>query len=122
MQNPELDELIHELETRGDMSVADFDGVANALSFLLPNVFEGTGHLARNLGSADAALYIADVAFPNWAVHIRGRANDKDGHWRCTIREDDTRDDDAVLGAGRSPVLGQAILAAILRLAAHGAS
>ena len=33
--------------------------------------------------------------------------------------EGGTRDNDAVMGAGRSPVLAQAILAAVLRLTAN---
>jgi hypothetical protein len=59
---------------------------------------------------------IADDAYPNWSIHIRGRANDRDGRWRCTLRENDNRDSDAVIGIGWSPVLGQAVLAAVIRL------
>jgi hypothetical protein len=33
------------------------------------------------------------------------------------LRENDSRDSDAAIGIGRSPVLGQAILAAVMRLA-----
>ena len=49
-------------------------------------------------------------------VYIRGRANDRNGHWRCTLREDDSRDNNAAVGVGRSAVLARAILAAVLRL------
>ncbi|MDX8354954.1 hypothetical protein [Cognatiyoonia sp. IB215182] len=113
MKDPELDILIKELETERDMSVADFDGVINALAFLLPQVSLPP---ADTIGSADHAMLIADEAYPNWSVHIRGRANDRDGHWHCTLRETDTRDSDAVIGTARAPVLGHAILAAVLRL------
>ena len=114
MKDPELDILINELETSREMSVADFDGVVHALAFLLP---EADIPGADRIGSTDHAILIADDAYPNWSIHIRGRANDRDGHWHCTLRENDSRDSDAVIGAGRSPVLGQAILAAVLRLA-----
>lgn len=114
MKDPELDVLIKELETSRDMSIADFDGVIHALEFLLPEV-ETPG--PDRIGTTDQAILIADDAYPDWSVHIRGRANDRDGHWHCTLREDDSRDSDAVIGNGRSPVLGQAVLAAVIRLA-----
>jgi hypothetical protein len=114
MKDPELDILIKELETVRNLSVADFDGVLHALAFLLPAVELPT---ADRIGTTDQAILIADEAYPNWSVHIRGRANDTDGHWRCTLRENDSRDSDFAIGTGRSPVLGQAVLAAVIRLA-----
>ncbi|PUB13608.1 hypothetical protein [Yoonia sediminilitoris] len=117
MKDPELDILIEELEKRTDLTVADFDGVSHGLGFLLPELAETNLLDAAHIGTSDSAMHIADKAFPNWAVHIHGRANDKNGHWRCTLRESDSRDNDAVIGRGRSPVLGQAILAATMRLA-----
>ena len=114
MKDPELDILIKELETARDISIADFDGVVHALAFLLPNMAVPP---ADRIGTTDQAILIADDAYPNWSIHIRGRANDRDGHWHCTLRENDSRDSDAAIGIGRSPVLGQAILAAVIRLA-----
>ena len=114
MKDPEIDVLIEELETNREMSVAEFDGVVHALVFLLPEVdIPGPDRI----GTTDHAIHVADDAFPNWSIHIRGRANDRDGHWHCTLRENETRDSDAVIGTGRSPVLAQAILAAVTRLA-----
>jgi len=117
MQDPELDILIKELETVRDMSVADFDGVVQALRFLLPDSDVVKGLSADYVATTDHAMLIADDAYPDWSVHIRGRANDKDGHWRCTLRENDSHDSDAAIGVGRAPVLAQAILAAVIRLA-----
>ncbi|WP_227271937.1 hypothetical protein [Roseobacter weihaiensis] len=117
MKDPELDILIDELETRSDLTVADFGGVAGGLAFLLPEATASEHNLAERISVTDTAIHIADQAFPNWAVHIHGRANDKDGHWHCTLRENDRRDNDAAIGSGRSPVLSQAILAATIRLA-----
>ena len=115
MKDPELDVLIDELENRGDMPVADFAGVGNALQFLTRDV-DAHDLTAEKIATTDGALHVADAAFPNWVVRIHGRANDRDGHWRCTLRESDIRDNDKAIGSGRSPVLAQAILAAILRL------
>ena len=114
MKDPELDILIKQLESARDISIADFDGVLHALAFLLPQAALPS---PENLRATDAAILIADEAYPNWSIHIRGRTNDRDGHWQCTLRENDSRDSDAAIGTGRSPVLAQAILAAVIRLA-----
>lgn len=116
LKDPELDIMIQELETRGDMPLADFEGVLNALRFVLPDK-DFSDIRPESLATTDGALLVADDAYPNWAVRIHGRANDRNGHWHCTLRKDDSRDNDAAIGSGRSPVLSQAILACVLRLA-----
>ncbi len=116
IKDKELDILIGELETNADMPLADFEGVLNALRFVLPETVSADTR-PESLATTDGALLIADDAYPNWAVRIHGRANDRNGHWHCTLRRDDSRDNDAAIGSGRSPVLSQAILAAVLRLA-----
>lgn len=117
MQSPELEVLINRLENEADLSMADFDGVLHALAFLLPDAVPVEENAAQRIGTADGAMHVADDAFPDWDVHIRGRAYGKHGRWHCTLRENDARDNDAAIGIGQSPVLGQAILAAVLRLA-----
>lgn len=116
LKDKELALLIEELETSADMPIADFEGVLNALRFALPEHVSADLRPER-LANTDGALEVADDAYPNWGVHIHGRANDRDGHWRCTLRHDGFRDNDSAIGSGRSPVLAQAILAAVLRLA-----
>jgi len=118
MQNAELDILIEDLETNAHLSLAEYDGIAYALAFLLPEAVPDEIMAPVQISTTDGAVHVADVAYPNWAVHIHGRANDKNGNWRCTLRESDMRDNDSVIGTGKSPVLSQAILAAVLRLAA----
>ena len=117
LNDEELDLLLTLLETRNDLSVAELDGVGHALAFLLKDRFDTKRGAPEHLGNTQEAIHIADEAYPNWVINLHGRANDKDGHWRCTLRETDAFDKDAVIGAGRSPVLSQAILAAVIRLA-----
>ena len=117
MEDPELDILINELESERELSIAEYDGIAHALAFLLPDAVPDEVMAPLQISTTDGALHVADVAYPNWTVHIHGRANDKDGHWRCTLRESDVRDSDKVIGSGRAPKLSQAILAAVMRLA-----
>jgi hypothetical protein len=119
MKDPELDLLISTLETRADLSVADFDAVIGAMHFLLPERPLSYVTSPAKLATTDGAMIVADEVYPNWVVHIRGRANDRDGHWHCMLRENDARDSDAAIGSGRSPVLAQAVLAAVLRLSMH---
>ncbi len=116
MDREELDLLIEQLETRNDLSIAEHDAVVGALAFLLGDRMPTELASPTRISTTDGAMLVADAVYPDWAVHIRGRANDRDGHWRCILREDDTRDSDKAIGSGRSPVLGQSILAAVLRL------
>lgn len=117
MEKNQIDTVIKKLETEHDLTVADFEKVVQAMHHIFPDDVAAGSNLALLLNSTDDAILVADHAFPNWNVHIRGRANDHDGHWRCTLRENDSRDSDAFIGMGRSPVLSQAILAAVIRLA-----
>ena len=117
MKDPELEILINDLENKSPLSLAEYDGIAHALSYLLPKAVSDEAIAPLHISTTDGAMHIADVAYPNWSVHIHGRANDKDGHWHCTLRESDVRDSDKVIGSGRSSALSQAILAAVMRLA-----
>ncbi|AML51499.1 hypothetical protein [Falsihalocynthiibacter arcticus] len=116
MKDPELDILIKELETQTDLTVADFDGVAHGMAYLLPDAVDTDIRLAERIGTTDEAMRIADDAFPDWSINSQGPTNDKDGHWTCTLRENDPQGE-APMTTGRSPILAQAVLAATMRLA-----
>lgn len=116
MNVSEIDLVIEKLEHSRDLSVADYDGVTNAITYLHPDVAGGASSAELKLHTTDGAILFADRAYPNWSVNIHGRANELNGHWRCSLRESDMRDNDAAVGTGKSPVLSQAILAAMLRL------
>jgi hypothetical protein len=120
MMDHGLGSLVDELETRTELWTPGLVDVSEALTRLRPDVFGGDGAPdPEALTHADGAILVVDRAYPNWTVHIHGRANDRDGHWRCVLREGETRDNDRIIGSGRAPVLSQAILAAVLRLAAE---
>ncbi len=116
MKDVELDILIQKLETSSDLTIADFDGAVRALAYLLPGSVQEDDSAPQRISTADGAVLVAANAYPDWAVHIQGSANAKNGHWQCTLRENDSLDNDAALGSGASPVLAQAIIAAVLRL------
>ena len=64
MKDPELELLISELETRADMTVADFDGVLHALEYLLAGAIPKDTS-AGLISSTDGAIRVADDAYPN---------------------------------------------------------
>ena len=118
MKDRELEIVVEQLERRGDLSAADYDGIVNALRYLLPDQFAATEDLARHIDTVDGALRCVGQAYPNWIVDLHGSAGAKDGHWRCTLREGDTADNDAAIGTGQASQPSRAVLAALFRLTA----
>lgn len=113
LTNAKLKRLIADIEGRADVMTASLEDIATEIASMRPDLDAVT---AEEISHTDGVMLLADRAFPDWTVRVHGRANDRDGHWHCTLREGDVRDNDRVIGAGRSPVLSQAILAAVLRL------
>lgn len=87
----------------------------------LQAVFPDAGVDAATLTSAEAALALAERAFPAWRIELHGQAVAQAGSWACTIREGGTRDDDEVIGIGRGATIPLALVAAMLLAAARHA-
>lgn len=68
--------------------------------------------------SSDLMVALVMAALPGWYFSIHGRARPH-GPWTCTLRRSDVDDDDEILGTGEAQNLSQAILAAVLRIAAY---
>ncbi len=73
----------------------------------------------KDLSSTDHVLHLVDQAAPGWSIHLDGKAFEPNGHWRCTLRPSDMRDDDEFIATAKGPRLVNALLAAFLRLLAH---
>ena len=71
--------------------------------------------------STDDALALVQACLPGWTIDLHGKALAPDGHWRCTLRESSSRDNDAFIGVGQGPSVGQSLLIALLRLVKSGA-
>ena len=69
-------------------------------------------------GSSDLIEALVTAALPGWHFSIHGRAR-AHGPWTCTLRRSGADDADEVLGSGEAPHLSQALLAALLRVAAY---
>lgn len=67
--------------------------------------------------SSDQLEALVLAALPGWYFSIHGRARPH-GPWTCTLRRSDVDDDDERLGSGQGRRLAQAVLAALLRVAA----
>lgn len=105
-----LTELAHEVE--GALALdADLAGRVNAaLEKVAGRALSGV-----NLESTDEVLGLVYEIRPGWSVGMKGTARLPNGHWRCTLRQSDMRDNDASLGVGGGPNLPHALLAALLK-------
>ncbi len=76
----------------------------------------------RDISSTDSVLHLVDQAAPGWSIHLDGKAFEPNGHWRCTLRPSDTRDDDEFIATAKGPRLVNVLVAALLRLMARQAN
>lgn len=66
-----------------------------------------------------AVLVLITHVLPGWSMSLEGRATRGNGHWTCTLRRSDWRDDDPFIGIGKGPTMPHALLAALLKCGAH---
>ncbi len=76
---------------------------------------------AGAFGSVDAVLQAIDHAFPGWALAMNGVASEANGHWKCSLRHSEVRDNDAFLGAAHGPLLSNVLIGAFLKALAYKA-
>jgi hypothetical protein len=116
-----MDAKLADILDRLEMAEGHDDAVLQAtLEFLgdikfAPGLTESV--TPESINTSDAAIHLIDVVAPGWSIHIAGRAQERDGHWRCTLRRSSSRDNDEFIGIGKGKVLLHALLAALLRTA-----
>lgn len=71
---------------------------------------------ASDLDSTDKILSLIYAVKPGWSVSTRGKASIPNGHWRCSLRQSTSRDNDELVGIGRGPTLPHSLLGALLRV------
>lgn len=118
MTKIELNDLTQKLESPQPLGHRDKAAVVDAIDGCFPGRSIWPETRAERVGSTDVALHIVEKAFPNWEIKLTGKADATHGDWICTLRESAGRDNDEVIGIGRSPILAHAIFAACLKLAA----
>jgi len=65
----------------------------------------------------EQALHLVDVCLPGWTIQLTGKAQEQNGHWRCSLRQSRGSDEDEVIGLGSGPLVAWALLEALLHVA-----
>lgn len=104
-----LAELAHEIEAAFELTE---DLSTRARGALQARIADLPANL--NFESTDEVLGIVHKYLPGWSIQIRGTATRPNGHWHCSLRKSDIRDNDQYVGIGNGPTLSHALLAAIL--------
>lgn len=107
--NEELAKLAHEIESAFELS----DSLAARAKSALEGRTASTNEVS-DFQSTDSVLKLVQECLPGWAIHIRGTATAPNGHWHCSLRRSDIRDNDPYVGIGQGPTLPHALLAAVL--------
>ncbi|MDH5452439.1 MAG: hypothetical protein OEY05_08280 [Paracoccaceae bacterium] len=118
MTRADIEPLATALESSAALSPETATAVLDVIRPFIPAKDRWPADRMPVIQSSDEAIHLVDLALPNWSISLKGRTNDADGHWTCTLRRSDTLDDDLLIGIGRGPSLSHAILAAMVRVAA----
>lgn len=118
MTEDQINTLLAQVEATDGLDVA----VLGAVSAKIADRFPSTAALDFDgLSVTDGALHLVDTCLPGWTISLHGKALEPDGHWRCSLRESSSRDNDAFVGVGQGATVGQAMLVALLKLVKSGA-
>lgn len=109
--NKELTDLAMEVESALTLE----DELANRVIAAISSVAAGRKIERHSMDSTDDVLALIYLIRPGWSVSMKGVARLPNGHWRCTLRRSESRDNDEYLGVGRGPTLPHALLAALLK-------
>lgn len=107
--NEELAKLAHEIESAFELSDGLVERTRAALGGLLPSAPD-----SFDFESTDKVLNLVHECLPGWAIHIKGTATSPNGHWHCSLRRSEIRDNDPFVGIGQGPTLSHALLAAVV--------
>lgn len=117
--NSELCDLIEKIKS-GDESTDDL--VESAFNYLKQLKLDPDGAAAvtiAHLADSDGVLAAANKIVPGWSVHLTGKAYVNDGHWTCTLRRSQGRDNDDFVGIGKAKQMHHALLSALLETAEY---
>lgn len=109
MMNKTFSALAHEIEGALDLTQGMKDRATEILRARVEGLTEPI-----DFESTDEVLGLVRAALPGWTIQIRGMASHPNGHWRCSLRRSDTRDNDPFVGIGHGPTLPHALLGAVI--------
>jgi hypothetical protein len=116
MTKDDLHHLAATLEKDGVIGGENAARLAGAIAASFQGSPMARAARADTFGSTDALLDLVAEALPSWSLHLGGSSATVQGRWTCTIRETGVRDDDELIGVGKSPTAAGAIMAALLKI------
>jgi hypothetical protein len=119
MISENLNDVAHRIEGAADLDAATANLALEQVEMFLTRMGIKPQGDWRDISSTDHVLHLVDQAAPGWSIHFDGKAFEPNGHWRCTLRPSDMRDDDEFIANAKGPRLVNVLVAAFLRLLAH---
>jgi hypothetical protein len=112
-----------EIAVAAELGTVGDPDLVKALLEALHAAFPAAGNAqvdASVLVSADAALALVARVLTGWEIDLRNTAAGS-GKWTCALREGTVRDDDHLIGIGKSDSLPLAVVSALLLVVARRA-
>lgn len=119
MTSHQLEELADKIEAATTLDQDLADTAAVVIGTFLRDAGKQETVRASDLQSTDAVIHLVDEAAPGWSIRLKGRAFEPNGHWRCSLRSNEARDEDEFIGHAKGPDLSNTLLAALLRILAY---
>ena len=113
MSKSEIITLIGQIKSEPAVTAALVDEAVVLVRRVFPKAPEvtGKGDLVGQL------LHLIDMCLPGWTIQLTGKAQEPDGHWRCSLRETRGSDEVEVIGIGTGRSVDLALLEALLHVA-----
>lgn len=113
MSRSEIRSLKERVQGAAELTPGQLDQAAMLVRRVFPQMPEpkGTSDMIGQL------LHSVDVCLPGWTIQLTGKAQEPDGHWRCSLRETRGSDETEVIGLGAGRVVEVALLEALLHVA-----
>lgn len=113
MSKSEILSLIGRIKSEPTVTAAVLDEAA----VLVRRVFPKTPEVTVGDDLVGQLLHMIDVCLPGWTIQLTGKAQEPDGHWRCSLRETRGSDEVEVIGLGTGRAVDLALLEALLHVA-----
>jgi hypothetical protein len=113
MSKSEIRSLREQVQGASGLNVGQFDQAAVLVRRVFPQMPEPRGG-ADLVGQL---LHSVDLCLPGWTIQLTGKAQEPDGHWRCSLRETRGSDEVEIIGLGTGRVVEVALLEALLHVA-----
>ena len=114
MDRTGIERLIGQIEAAAPLEATALAQAREPLRQVFP---QAQAAIAVPAASVEALLHLVDAILPNWTIQLTGKAMEPDGHWRCSLRQSRGSDEDEMVGLGAGATVGQALIAALLRVA-----